>query len=109
MLHNAKLFLCKKCLYAMLQEHEFEKLCQLSRLRIDAKDKDSFIQRLSEIFAWIDQLQEIDVSNVKLDIKEACDKHERSDDSCECDSNDDILSNTTNKKFNMFAVPKVVE
>ena len=93
----------------MLQKHEFDKLCKLSRLHINEDEEEKFINKLNEIFDWIDQLQEIDTSNVTLSADATKEEHERNDIVLQNNTIEEVLSNTEYKKYNMFAVPKVVE
>ena len=92
----------------MVTEHEFARLCQLARLRVDDTDKERFIKKLNEVFNWIDQLREIDVTQVELRTALDDESHGRTDDKIMPGVRQDVLSNATQQKFGMFEVPKVV-
>lgn len=96
----------------MLNDSEFSKICRLSKLNIDDSEKESFIKKLNGLFEWIEQLTDIDVSDVELHASDSVAQIstiERSDEVENLQSRESILSNTKSKKFDMFAVPKVVE
>jgi aspartyl/glutamyl-tRNA(Asn/Gln) amidotransferase C subunit len=67
--------------------------------------------KLNAVFEWIEQLSQIDVSNVNLDdiLDETGSTPERLDLPYMCNTREELLSNTKDKKFDMFCVPKVVE
>lgn len=92
----------------MLSHDEFQKICKLAKLQVE--DSEAFLTKLNDIFDWIRQLQDIDTSEVELSVSEGG-RVERQDVVERTDSytRNDILSNTVCKKFDMFAVPKVVE
>ncbi len=93
----------------MLSNKEFEKVCGLAKIAIYENDKESFLNKINQVFEWIDQLAKIDVSSIDLnddsDIKTT---HERPDIVVETNTRSEVMSNTKQKKFNMFCVPKVV-
>ncbi len=93
----------------MLSHDEFLKICKLAKLDIDEVERNSFIGKLNNIFAWIEQLHDIDTSNIDIskDILARCPEREDVSQVLKCRA--EVLSNTQNRKFDMFAVPKVVE
>lgn len=93
----------------MLEKEDFLKICKLSRLEIKEEEYETFLFKLNGIFGWIDQLNSIDVSSVNISIDEITPTLEREDKACMTNTRDEILSNSFEKKFGMFSVPKVVE
>lgn len=93
----------------MLSNKEFEKVCGLAKIAIYENDKESFLKKINQVFEWIDQLAKIDVASIDLD----CDPDikttpERHDVVIETNTRSEVMSNTNQKKFDMFCVPKVV-
>lgn len=94
----------------MLSHDEFTKICKLAKVSIEKDKEDQFLTRLEGVFEWINQLNSIDVSGVKLDGEEdMAGNHEAKDEPFMENTREQILSNTKNTKFGMFCVPKVVE
>ena len=94
----------------MISSSDFDKVCRLAKLSISEADKDRFLDKLNSIFNWIDQIQKIDTSSVE-EIRTYNDVStpERTDTPCLSNTRQEVLSNTKNKKFDMFCVPKIVE
>ena len=93
-----------------LDEKKLDQLCKLAKLKIADNEKDQFLDRINGVFNWIEQLSHIDVSTVNInDLSCEDTTYEREDIPIMTNTREEILSNTTNKNFDMFCVPKVVE
>lgn len=94
----------------MLSDKDLEKVCKLARIKISSVEKDVFLEKLNQVFDWIEQLLKIDVSQVDInDLGDMRTTPERMDESYMNNTREELLSNTKFKKFDMFCVPKVVE
>lgn len=94
----------------VLTENEFLKLCKLSKLSFSDEEKASFLEKLNEVFGFIETLKDIDTSGVDINsIDDIEPSFERDDIPHECNCRSDILSNSKSVGFDMFSVPKVVE
>lgn len=94
----------------MISERDFEKVCHLAKLSIPEDDRSRFLDKLNSVFNWIDQLTQIDTSCISEELSSQLNTTpERSDISGQQNSKNEILSNTKDKKFGMFCVPKIVE
>lgn len=94
----------------MLTDFEFEKICRLSKISIPEKNKEAFMKKLNTIFEWIDKLQEVDVSDVELDVEWSHIYNEgREDVACENSDCKSVLLNAKDVKYDMYSVPKVIE
>lgn len=94
----------------VLDEKTLDQLCKLAKLKIADNEKEQFLDRINGVFDWIEQLSKIDVSNVDInDLSRSDTTYEREDIPIMTNTREEILSNTTNKNFDMFCVPKVVE
>ncbi|MBR1944494.1 MAG: Asp-tRNA(Asn)/Glu-tRNA(Gln) amidotransferase subunit GatC [Alphaproteobacteria bacterium] len=93
-----------------LDEKKLDQLCKLAKLKIDDNEKEQFLSRINGVFDWIEQLSQIDVSNIDInDLSQEDTTYEREDVPVMNNTREEILSNTNNKNFDMFCVPKVVE
>ena len=94
----------------MLTNSDLEKVLKLSCLKLDDKDKITFLEKLNHIFSWIDQLSKIDVSEVDLNTLHTAETtFEQKDIPVMLNTKTELLSNSTFKKFDMYCVPKVIE
>lgn len=87
-----------------------QKIARLARIALDDDKIPNVEQSLNHIFKWIEQLNEVDTSQVEplfSVIKEQMPRRE--DVVSDGDQADAVLQNAPDKSFNMFAVPKVVE
>ena len=94
----------------MISDQEFNKVCRLAKLSIPEKNREQFLNKLNSIFGWIDQLKMIDttsVDNTTFDCTTST--TERTDTPYMDNTRNELLSNTKNKKFDMFCVTKIVE
>ena len=94
---------------ATIDAEQLEKLCKLAKLKIEQSEQEQFLKQINSVFNWIDQLSKIDVSGVSLDDDMNETTYERHDEPEMTNTREEVLSNTKNKKFDMFSVPKIVE
>ncbi|MDR1233693.1 MAG: Asp-tRNA(Asn)/Glu-tRNA(Gln) amidotransferase subunit GatC [Holosporales bacterium] len=94
----------------MIDSGELSKICELAKLKIEKTDKTSFLNKLNSVFEWVNQLAQIDVSNIDINVTADIDGTlERDDTPSIMNSRKSLLSNTKFQKFDMFYVPKIVE
>lgn len=94
----------------MLTNEQLEKVCNLAKLKLEDNDKVAFLEKLNHVFDLVEQLSSIDTSEIDINnLAEMDSTPERTDTPAMFNSREEVLSNTKNKKFDMFCVPKVVE
>jgi aspartyl/glutamyl-tRNA(Asn/Gln) amidotransferase C subunit len=94
----------------MLTIDGLNRISGLAKLKIPDDEKVKFLEKLNQIFGWMDQLAKIDVSGVDMnDLENMESTTERKDIASIGNSKEDLLSNTEYKQFDMFCVPKIVE
>ena len=94
----------------MISDQEFDKVCRLAKLAVSDASKKDFLNKLNSVFGWMDQLAKIDTSSVDNTVSDCVATIvERKDIAHLDNTKDELLSNTKNKKFDMFCVPKIVE
>ena len=94
----------------MLNISDLDKVCKLAKLKINDDEKEQFLEKLNQVFNWIEQLSKIDVSGVDInDLKDMDTTPERTDIPLMTNTREELLTNSKYKKFDMFSVPKVVE
>lgn len=94
----------------MLSDKDLEKVSNLAKIKIFPDEKGKFLEKLNQVFGWIDQLSKIDVSQIDINnLKDMKSTPERRDEPRMDNTREELLSNTKFKKFDMFCVPKVVE
>ena len=86
------------------------KIASLARLRIPAEEQASVAGELNQILNWVEQLNEVDVSNVEplANVNDGC-LRARADVVNDGDKASDILANAPASTADFFTVPKVVE
>ena len=85
------------------------KISKLSSIRLNDAEKVVMQTQLAGIFSWINQLTEIDVSNVNLNDFPQAQMHERDDVVTAPNQVKEVIHNAPQVAHDMFAVPKVVE
>ena len=85
-------------------------IAKLARLEVDESDLDLMCYELSQILAWIEQLEEVDIGSVPpmtsvidMDLKF------REDVVTDGNRADDIIANAPERDDHFFVVPKVIE
>jgi aspartyl-tRNA(Asn)/glutamyl-tRNA(Gln) amidotransferase subunit C len=88
---------------------QVKKIAKLARIKIDANEAEFYSGELSKIFTWIDQLNQVDVQDVKpMTGMENMTLPMRADQVNMQNNADDVLQNAIHK-YGCFVVPKVVE
>lgn len=89
--------------------NDVAKISRLSNIRLDDSEKQLMQAQLAGIFSWINQLAEIDISNVNLNDFPQAQMHERDDVIASVNQVKEVTQNAPQVAHDMFAVPKVVE
>lgn len=93
-----------------VDEQIVRKVARLARIRLDDDKVESMARELAAIFAWIDQLSEVDTSGVEpMTSVEAMAMKKRPDVVTDGDRVEDVLANAPAREGDFFVVPKVVE
>jgi aspartyl-tRNA(Asn)/glutamyl-tRNA(Gln) amidotransferase subunit C len=87
-----------------------KKIARLSRIAIDSAEAEKMVGELNGILAWVEQLGEVDVSDVAA-MTSVSGHHSRLRDDEVTDGNvrDRVLANAPAKEGAFFGVPKVIE
>ena len=93
-----------------IEKNTINKIARLSRIKLDDKESEDYIKDLNHILNWVEQLNEVNTSNVEpLSNISSSTLPKREDISKDINSNEEILKNAPDKLEGFFAVPKVVE
>ncbi|OJX11393.1 MAG: asparaginyl/glutamyl-tRNA amidotransferase subunit C [Caedibacter sp. 37-49] len=86
------------------------KISRLARIKIEEESLESLKTDLNHILGWVEQLSEVNTSNIQPLYSMALDNMPRREDQI-TDGNypEAILANAPEAEFGMFVVPKVVE
>ena len=85
-------------------------IAALARIRLKEEELEPLAAELSQILNWVEQLAEVDTSNVApMTSVAAMTLPMREDEVTDGDRRDDILQNAPQSARGFFAVPKVVE
>ena len=86
------------------------KVAGLARIAISDAEADALVPELNNILGWIEQLQEVDTSEVQpMTAVIPNTLRLRSDDVTDGDIRDAVLANAPQAEHGFFAVPKVIE
>ena len=86
------------------------RIANLAKIHIDDSEIDILTRELSQILNWVEQLNEVDVKNVKpMTGVSGMSLREREDEVLDGGYADKIVKNSKEKKENSFSVPKVIE
>ena len=87
-----------------------KKLARLSRLRVEESEMDSYINDLSKVLGFVEQLSELDTTNVEP-MTGAVNMTQRLREDVVSDGGypERVTKNATDVTMNFFTVPKVVE
>jgi aspartyl-tRNA(Asn)/glutamyl-tRNA(Gln) amidotransferase subunit C len=89
---------------------EVKKMAKLARIGITEEEAAQFSIHLSNLMSWVEQLNEIDLSQVEWSVHPTGQEQFLREDVVHMENTvDDIMANAPDAKFNMFSVPKVVE
>ena len=93
-----------------LDSDTVRRIAHLARVRVPEADLEPLAGELSNILTWVEQLNEVDTSNVApMTSVVAVKLPMREDVVSDGDKRDDILANAPDGAPGFFAVPKVVE
>jgi aspartyl-tRNA(Asn)/glutamyl-tRNA(Gln) amidotransferase subunit C len=86
------------------------RIARLARIEIADQELQPLAGELSHILGWIEQLNEVDTSDVApMTSVAAMQLAWRADEVCDGDRREDILANAPARDGDYFVVPKVVE
>ena len=88
---------------------DVQKIAKLARLKIKSENEQDVLLQLQGVLDWIHQLQNVDTQGICLESLINNDIHDRDDVVSQSNTVDDVLNNAPIAKYNMFAVPKMVE
>jgi len=87
-----------------------KKIANLSRIATSDEEADALVPELNNILGWVEQLGEVDTSNVEPMTAVIPNKLRLRDDEVnDGDKRDKILANAPVAEHGFFAVPKVIE
>lgn len=92
----------------MPTEEEMGRLARLAGLALRPEEVAYYTKEVSAILHWIERLQEVDVSAVKLH-GGSVSMPERADQVTEADRHDEVLVNAPDSQDGWFAVPKMIQ
>jgi aspartyl-tRNA(Asn)/glutamyl-tRNA(Gln) amidotransferase subunit C len=86
------------------------KIATLARLRLPEGEQEPMVAKLNGLLAWVEQLNEVDVSGIEPMTSVVGHKpHLRADVVTDGDVRDKVLANAPESAEGFFVVPKVVE
>jgi aspartyl-tRNA(Asn)/glutamyl-tRNA(Gln) amidotransferase subunit C len=93
-----------------LDKTTLERVAYLARIKIDGSEINKMADELNNIMKWIEELNEVDIENVKPMTGVSNEYlREREDKVNDGGYSDKIVSNAPEKIDNSFTVPKVIE
>ena len=93
-----------------IDKNTINKIARLSRIKLDDKESEDYINDLNSILDWVEQLNEVNTENIEpLSNISSSVLPKREDTPKDANSSDEILENAPDKLEGFFAVPKVVE
>ena len=93
-----------------LDKSTLERVAYLARIKINNSEIDKMTEKLNNIMKWIEELNEVDISDVEpMTGVSNMTLREREDKVTDGGYQDKIVSNAPEKIDNSFSVPKVIE
>ena len=93
-----------------IDKNTINKIARLSRIKLEDKESEDYIEDLNSILDWVEQLNEVNTENIEpLSNISSSILPKRVDLSNDVNSSEEILKNAPDKLEGFFAVPKVVE
>ena len=93
-----------------LDKATLERVAYLARIKINNSEIDKMTEELNNIMKWIEELNEVDISDVEpMTGVSNMTLREREDKVTDGGYQDKIVSNAPEKIDNSFTVPKVIE
>jgi aspartyl-tRNA(Asn)/glutamyl-tRNA(Gln) amidotransferase subunit C len=93
-----------------ISEKDFKKISRLARIEIPEQNRDTLAKEVSSIIAWVEKLNEVNVTNVEplTNVHEMSLRLNR-DEISDGNLAEDVLKNAKNAKYGYYAVPKVID
>ncbi len=92
-----------------LTREEVEKIANLARLKVSPTEADQFAHQLTDIFTFIEKLNELDTSNIEASAHTFETATPLRDDvNVQSPARDAILEQAPDKEDTLFKVPKVI-
>lgn len=89
---------------------QVKKISQLARLKLDDQQVDKYCGELNKIFKWIEQLNELDTSDIApINTVVTTGQIMRKDVAVALNNQEVLMQMAPNSKYGHFVVPKVVE
>ena len=93
-----------------LDKSTLERVAYLARIKLNNSEIDKMTEELNNIMKWIEELNEVDITNVQpMTGVSNMNLREREDKVTDGGYQDKIVSNAPEKIDNSFTVPKVIE
>ena len=93
-----------------LDKSTLERVAYLARIKLNNSEIDKMTEELNNIMKWIEELNEVDITNVQaMTGVSNMTLREREDKVTDGGYQDKIVSNAPEKIDNSFTVPKVIE
>ena len=93
-----------------LDKSTLERVAYLARIKLNNSEVDKMTEELNNIMKWIEELNEVDISDVEpMTGVSNMTLREREDKVTDGGYQDKIVSNAPEKIDNSFTVPKVIE
>jgi aspartyl-tRNA(Asn)/glutamyl-tRNA(Gln) amidotransferase subunit C len=87
-----------------------KKIALLSKIRVDESKLEETKQEFNKILAWVDELSEVDTTDVEPLVSVYDEVHKLREDVVTAGNNSkEVLANAPAQEFGYFVVPKVVE
>ncbi|MDB3973213.1 Asp-tRNA(Asn)/Glu-tRNA(Gln) amidotransferase subunit GatC [Alphaproteobacteria bacterium] len=93
-----------------MSDIDIKRISYLAKLKLPSEKKEFYANSLKDIIKWVDNLKQIDTSEVKP-LHNVTENTEsiRNDEVEKNNSVEDVLNNAPERANNFFKVPKVVE
>ena len=93
-----------------MSDIDIKRISYLAKLKLPSEKETFYANSLKDIIKWVDNLKEIDTSDIKPlhNVTESTESI-RVDEIKKDNSVDDVLNNAPERANNFFKVPKVVE
>lgn len=93
-----------------IKNSDIKKIAKLARIEVSEEETQILAKQLSNTISWIENLNEVDTSNVEPLTNVNNSTLRMENDTIEQNNSlEDIISNTKSSKYNYFTVPKVIE
>lgn len=84
-------------------------LSLLARLNLTDKEKELYAGHMSAIFSWVEQIGELDLSDVSENVSKSDCSFMREDKPVNFQGREAIIKNFTDREFDFLKVKKVIE